>query len=513
VWQGRTGRFPEVGAVETPESFARELDRLRRASGKSYRHLAAESGLGFNTISGYCGGRHLPQPAVEAEFSRLLTAVGVSNSGQDHWFRALHGLRGRSTGRRTAWNPYPGLRAFQPEDAELFFGRDELADRVLREVASSSRPGQALVVAGPSGSGKSSLLRAGVVPRLGSSVIMTPGAEPARAWREAVAKLDDAAVVVVDQFEELFTQCGADEERQEFLGLLHGRSGPVILGLRADYYDQALRYPLLAGDLQSAHVVVEPMTKEQLRDAIVEPARIAGVALENGLVELLLRDAAAESGSLPLLSHTLHVVTESARRAGSVVPVGIAQYLASGGVHGAVARTADMAYRSLTGSQRMLARNLLVRMVALDNGIADTRRRVGFDELFDGRAPDEAEDLTGVVDTFVRCRLLTSDTAGVEISHEALLSAWPRMREWLADDRLGRRIHGKLTVAARDWRDEGYPADYTGPARRAHRPRPPATPGSRAHRASRRGQRDLLSIRTPANSPSAASTGPSGCGN
>ncbi|MGH3897182.1 MAG: hypothetical protein ACRDTA_02810 [Pseudonocardiaceae bacterium] len=209
-------------AMNTHEEFAKRLDALCRASGKACRTLAAESGLGSATISGYCTGRHLPGLSVGREFSRLLTAIGVPvGEEQDEFFDALAALRARK-GRAalSTGNPYRGLRAFQREDADVFFGRKELTERLLSELADCRVRGIPLVVVGPSGSGKSSLLRAGLLPAVGSSVLMTPGMNPLREWAQHATGAAGDAVVVVDQFEELFTLCADEGERLRFLAAL-----------------------------------------------------------------------------------------------------------------------------------------------------------------------------------------------------------------------------------------------------------------------------------------------------
>lgn len=448
------------GVINTPERFAAELDVLRRASGRSYRALADECGLGFTTIAGYCAGRHLPQPSVRGEFSRLLAALGVTVERQDVWFAALAALRARARGEEAAApNPFKGLRAFEFEDAPVFFGRAELVSKVLDDLALRAGEGP-LIVVGPSGSGKSSLLRAGLLPALASWVLMTPTATPLREWTLRLRGAPDGAVVVVDQFEELFTTCSDEGERQGFLQAVLDHTAPVVLGLRADFYDQALRYPQLTGPLQSAQVVVEPMTEAALREVIVEPARTAGLRLEGGLVELLLRDTVREPAALPMLSHTLHTIVELARRDDPAATfVGLEHYRAAGGVHGAVAQSADITYGSLTDAQQLLAGQLFRRLVQTDVRPAVARRQVTFDELFDGRPAMYADDLAEVVDAFVSRRLLTAGTRTLEIGHEALLTAWPRMQEWLADDRVGQHVLRRLTAAARAWRDDGRAAD------------------------------------------------------
>lgn len=219
-----------------------------------------------------------------------------------------------------------------------------------------------------------------------------------------------------------------------------------------------MQYPQLADLLQRAQVIVEPMTEAQLREVIVEPACSAGLELENGLVELLLHDTAR--GTLPLLSHTLQTIVELARQDDPrAATIGVAHYRAAGGVQGAIAKTADIAYESLTAAKQTVARHLFLRLVKIDDSTADTRRRVTFDELLDGRSDVQADDWTDVLDVFIKRRLLTADAQTVEISHEALLVAWPRLKSWVADDRVGHHIHGRLTTAARAWRDDGRPLE------------------------------------------------------
>ncbi len=236
------------------------------------------------------------------------------------WTSALQRAK-RPPGRRAAGAdaPYRGLARFEREDARWFFGREDVTD-LLAELADEENP-LPLILVGPSGAGKSSLLRAGLLPRLTGPVgLMEPAGTPLATLRATLAEVEDDAgrpAVIVDQFEAVFTQCPDESERAEFVAEVCelAKSVLVILALRADFYTHALRYPGLAAALQSRHVVLGPMTAEQVRRAITEPARLARVDVEEGLVGLLLRDltppepagapAAYEPGALPLLSQGL----------------------------------------------------------------------------------------------------------------------------------------------------------------------------------------------------------------
>jgi WD40 repeat protein len=451
------------GVINTSQEFADDLGALRQACRKSYRTLARETGLGFTTIAGYCTGRHLPQLSVDRQFSLLLTAMGVP-PGKDHdeWIARLVGVRARSARiTEPSRNPYLGLRTFEPSDADVYFGRSDLSAQLVEAVRRAGDGQTPLVVVGASGSGKSSLLRAGLLPAFPSSVLFTPGATPMREWLRAANEADEAdeadedTLIVIDQFEELFTLCQNEDVRTTFVDSILARPGTLVLGLRADFYDRALEYPKLAVLLQRHQLVVEPMDERQLREIIIGPAHTAGLALQDGLVDLLLRDTEREPGVLPLLSHTLRTIVELAQHEDSDgETIHIEQYRVAGGVQGAVARTADGAYRALSAEHRAIARNLFLRLVATDENTADTRRRVMFDELFDGRGSTESDVLAEVLDVFVTRRLLTTGTDTVEISHESLILAWPLLQGWLAEDRIGHHVHGRLTAAARIWRDE-----------------------------------------------------------
>jgi class 3 adenylate cyclase/energy-coupling factor transporter ATP-binding protein EcfA2 len=262
--------------------------------------------------------------------------------------------------------PYKGLLRFEPEDSELFFGREQLAEDVAARLAAAGF----LAVVGPSGSGKSSLVRAGVVPALQRSAdgelrttIFAPGVHP-------LAQLDgahEASLVVVDQFEEVFTLCRDEQERAAFIDALLDRATGgvrVVVVLRADFYGHCAAYPRLAGALEERQALVGPMSEEELRRAIERPAEHAGLLLEPGVVEGILRDVVGRPGALPLLSHSLLETWK--RRSGRMLT--LIGYLQSGGVHGAIARTAETVYDALSPEQQALARNVFLRLTELGEG-------------------------------------------------------------------------------------------------------------------------------------------------
>ena len=382
--------------------------------------------------------------------------------------------------------PYKGLTVFEAEDSALFFGREEL----VSELQERLREHPFLAVVGPSGSGKSSLIRAGLIPRLSGSVIrppatalLTPGHHPITALAEALAGVgrdqegsldgsaghgDDrghgrsgigSAVLVVDQFEEIFTLCTDAEARRLFIDALLEAARPdgrtlVIVCLRADFYGHCAAYASLASALQAHQTLVGPMTDAELGRAIERPAAWAGLALEPGLVQAMVSEVAGEPGALPLLSHSL--LETWRRRSGRLMT--LIGYVQSGRVEGAIAKTAEDVYlHQLSDDQRLLARSLFLRLSALGDGTEDTRRRVPRAEL--NLHGHDAGEINAVLDALVNARLLTGDGDSVEVAHEALIRHWPRLRGWLDEDRSGHRLHRRLTEAAQEWlslgRDRG----------------------------------------------------------
>jgi WD40 repeat protein len=395
---------------------------------------------------------------------------------------------GRLGAVSSARAPYLGLASFQPADAERFFGRERLVNDMVSRLARQ----RFLAVFGASGSGKSSLLRAGLLPAIragklpGSqewpTILLTPGEHPFEELaiqlgalqgvatgalradlEEDSANLDLAVrqtlvgrpplahiLLMVDQFEEVFTLCGDEGERTGFIeGLLGAVRSPrsrarVVLGVRADFYAQCGDHPELVAALQDAQLLVGPMTESELRAVLTQPAAHAGLAIEPALVETALDDARDEPGALPLLSHALLETWQ--RHRGRTLT--LADYLAAGGVQEAVAQTAEDVYAGLNPAQRRIARDIFLRLTAIGEGTVDTKRRASLEELRGGGGAKE----TGLVlERLAAGRLIAVGEDSVEVTHEALIRSWPRLRGWLTEDRERLRLHRQLTRAAQDW--------------------------------------------------------------
>lgn len=380
-----------------------------------------------------------------------------------------------------AKNPYRGLRPFEEDDADSFFGRDAEIQQALEKL----RTARFLAVVGASGSGKSSLVRAGIVPALRGSGTWTvemlkPGATPletlavhlagadVRAAREqlrtgvdglhllgrvALADAPDDArlLVVVDQFEEVFTRCRDEDERRRFTeNLAYAATAPdgrivIVLTLRADFYPRCAAYPELGHLLTTHQSLLGPMDADSLRDAIETPARAAGGEFEAGLVDLLLDEVSGRPGALPLLEHTLYELWE--HRAGRMLT--LEAYQRAGGVSGAVAHRAEAVFNALDADEQAITRRVLLRLTEPGEGTEDTRRRAELDEL--ARTASEAGAVTHVVGALADARLLTTSEGVVDVAHEALIRGWPRLRGWIDEDRDRLRVHRRLSETAEEW--------------------------------------------------------------
>jgi WD40 repeat protein/class 3 adenylate cyclase len=344
--------------------------------------------------------------------------------------------------------PYRGLLPFEPDDHDLFFGREEVLSNLLRRLASD----RFVAVVGASGSGKSSLVRAGVIATVrqgrlagaSNAALITPGANPDDALR-AVSAHD---LLVVDQFEEAFTACQDESLRRRFFEQLLAYPGTVLIALRADFYGHCVAHEGLAQRVSQNNVLLGPMTEDEMQNAVVAPAEAGGFTLEPGLVELVLRDAAGQPGALPLFSHAL--METWARRDGRTLT--LAGYREAGGVSGAIARTAEEVYDRCADDERKLTRRIFLQLTELGEGTEDTRRRVPLSELASG---PESTPVVELIDTLTTARLLTLDEGTAQVAHEALIREWPRLRGWLNEDREGLMVHRHLTRAASEWKATG----------------------------------------------------------
>ncbi|MET9762190.1 helix-turn-helix domain-containing protein [Streptomyces sp. NPDC006372] len=450
---------PGLGPVQR---FAFELRQLRQeAGGITYRQMARQVEVSVSTLSRAAKGEQLPSLPVVLAYVRA--CGGEERAWERRWREAVteQARAADLVAEETSPSPYRGLARFEVGDAELFFGRDEMTDALVRAVAEH----RVFAVFGPSGSGKSSLLRAGLIPRLRSLDgphrpaavrILTPGEHPLRTHATVCDPAPGKGVtwLVVDQFEEVFTLCHDTGERAGFLARLLAAAEPasrlrVVLGVRADFYGRCAEHRELADALREANLLVGPMSPAELREAVVRPAQSAGLIVERELTARLVEEVDGEPGGLPLLSHALHETWR--RRRGRALTM--EAYEAAGGVHGAIAQTAEEIYTRLASNHAELARLILLRLIAPGEGSQDTRRPVNRSELDIGTASQD--DIALVLDRLARARLLTLDDDTVDLAHEALIPAWPRLRGWIEEDREHLRTHRRLTEAARAWDDLG----------------------------------------------------------
>ncbi|MFG3255979.1 DNA-binding protein [Streptomyces sp. NPDC048172] len=469
-------RESPVDPAEGPvQHFAYELRKLRQeAGGPTYRRLAARCDYSVTTLSQAAAGDRLPSLSVALAYA---TACG---GDREEWERRWREASEEETARATAPTapedeteepPYRGLARFEPGDEAAFHGRTALTAELLELV----RDKRFAAVFGPSGSGKSSLLRAGLIPRLrgegdgreegddggvarpAAVRILTPGPHPGRTHARALDAADGEGDtwVLVDQFEEIFTLCHDADERSRFLERLLAARDPgsrlrVVIAVRADFYGRCAEHRGLTEALRDANLLVGPMSPGELREAIVRPAAARGLIVERPLTARLVSETQGEPGGLPLMSHVL--LETWRRRKGRTLTLDA--YEAAGGVHGAVAQTAERVYSELSPRQATLARRILLRLIAPGEGAEDTRRPAARDELACAQgAEGEDPDTALVLERLTRARLLTLDEDTVDLAHEALITSWPRLRAWIEEDRARLRAHRRLTEAARTWEE------------------------------------------------------------
>ncbi len=500
----------------------REQEVLHRiVEGKSNREIAQELFISITTVKWYnkqiydkLRVRSRVQAIVRARELRLIPAAAPSGK--------------RSTDKSAAScpapepvNPYKGLLPFRPADDQDFFGRESLIRTLLDQMSdvrlersegrSTTRDREEdfsrfLAVVGPSGSGKSSLVKAGLIPSLWRGellqaehwfvVEMIPGSRPVDSLVAALAKVaprhnaelrerlrsdphllshaaqtllpDDGSelVLVIDQFEEVFTLLKEEAERVQFLdALVAATTDPlsrvrIVITLRADFYDRPLRYSEFGDMVRARMVTVLPLSVDELARAISRPAERVGVSFEPGLVAEIVAEVKDQPGALPLLQFTLTELFE--QRSGRVLTR--KAYTAIGGVSGALARQADQAYDELPQIDQETARMMFLQLITLGEGVEDTRRRVPRRDLMSIATDEDLMD--ELIDTYAKYRLVSLDydptthAPTVEIAHEALIRAWGQLGEWLAESREDLRVERRLSAVATQWvdakRDPGF---------------------------------------------------------
>jgi DNA-binding SARP family transcriptional activator/WD40 repeat protein/energy-coupling factor transporter ATP-binding protein EcfA2 len=344
--------------------------------------------------------------------------------------------------------PWQGLQAYDVAEADRFFGRETEIEAGLAILAE----GRLLALVGPSGSGKSSLMRAGIGARLQQRgircVTITPGRYPTHAI-PALAHLGAGDAVLVDQAEELFTLCEDPDESRAFIDRLVNEAAdrPVVVALRADRLADLTAYPAFSRVVERGLYLVGGLDEAGLRLAVTGPARQAGLLLEPGLVDLLVSEVRDDPGALPLLSHALLETWK--RREGNTLTVD--GYRASGGIHGAVAQSAEQLYAQVEPGQRSALRDLVLRLLSPGAEGEPVRTRVPRRLVGNDIQQDR------LIEMLVAARLVTSDDGVLEITHESLARAWPRLQGWLEDDVDGRRILHHLSSTADAWDTLGRP--------------------------------------------------------
>ena len=479
--------------LEKFTTFGDLLRFLRRRVGLTQMELAASVGYSDAQISRLEQNLRLPDiPTIKLRFITALAIEDESKTVARLLDLAANVRREDAPGLGLC--PYKGLNYFDESDADLFVGRETLTSKLTERLISLTGSAMRfLAVVGASGSGKSSLVRAGLVPALRwnqistdwNIQIITPTAHPLESLANSMAQENEIAslikdmlsdsqslshcikngsylLLVVDQFEETFALCHSEEERCAFISnLLTAASEPdghifVAITLRADFYAHCANYIQLREALAGQQEYIGAMTDDEMRRAIEEPARRERWEFETGLVDVLLHDVGHEPGALPLLSHAL-LETWQRRRARMMTLSG---YTSSGGVRGAIAETAESILSDqFTIDQRAIARRIFLRLTELSDETAasDTRRRASFKELI--LKPEESSSTRNVLKALADARLITTAEDSAEVAHEALIREWPTLRGWLEENREGLRLHRHLTHAAQEWETSNYEND------------------------------------------------------
>jgi energy-coupling factor transporter ATP-binding protein EcfA2 len=473
----------------------------------------------------------LPEPShpasVEQDISgdrnqsigQVLGGIVVYVSGGQAIFQAEAASPSPSPSKTTPLgsNPYQGLMAFQEGDGDRFFGREKetaILWKSLLRLHEAEAVTRVLPIYGPSGSGKSSLARAGLVPELGQHplpgrerarvAVMVPGTRPLQALATVLARIADndltpvkrtrefaeelelvnkagqhdglqriasvlpqigtvPLIILVDQFEEVYSLCKDNQERDAFIATLlyaasdNSRYTSVILTMRSDFLGETQKHPLLNRLFSSQGFLVPMMDENCLCEAIARPAENAGYPLDTATVKLLAEQTVGREGALPLLQFALTHIWEELKQ--GVHPAVTLEHV--GGVGGALAGEASHIYASLSDLDKQIARRIFLGLVQLGEGTKDTRRRTQLSDLVSQQT--SIEQVKQVITRFSNpgARLVTLASDGnletVEVTHEALFEHWQELKTWLDSSRSDIRFQRRLEEAAKYWDSNGRP--------------------------------------------------------
>lgn len=441
------------------QDFARILDDARKRQHLSIRDAARIAGVPAATMQGWLSGRHFPVPALRPNYLRVVALLELTDLlPAGLWGESWDNLQPRL---RTAESPYLGLRPFQVSDQMLYFGRRRESRRLAESVLTQRQDagGGLIVVVGASGSGKSSLLAAGLLGQERSDGILQRWTARQLTLEELLAASPAPTdLMIVDQLEDMFT---LDESaRTRVLNRLTElvRSSVVVAGLRADAFARASKDPLLAAAL--AHpFLITPLDRDEVRQVVTAPARAARVSVDDELVQTVLDDLTADSrdlvatDALPLLSNALLVTWAS----GTGDRMTVNDYVNAGGVASAVQGLAENVFESLDEAQQVSARRLLLRLVRISGDLV-VRNSLPLDDV------EHADQV--VLDAFVSARMLTVSDHAVRISHDALLTHWSRLLDWVDEGRSDLVVASQLSRAARVWHDSGRSPEALIPVER-----------------------------------------------
>ena len=484
-------RVSVSGSGKREVAFGAALARLFIQAGRptlraaSSACAAAGAPVSGQRISDWRNGRHLPkefstvQPLLVWLTSRAVSA-GEDNvltipQWKDLWSADPAAADsdtddpGKSRDVETTNRPFLGLASLTADDRAVYFGRDDLVNELAAVIrgalADESGAPRIVIVAGVSGAGKSSLLGAGIARADG-----VPTPRPAVIDADGLHFDDEppadttttAQIVVIDQFEDVFTN--SDDAVRHVIGQLEelARDGVVVVGVRADFFGHCVEFPTLARAWQRRCVIVTEMTDAQLREAITGPVKVAGGRIESGLADVLIADLHAASGvgdragRLPLLAHVLQVTWS--RRSGNRMT--ISAYRASGGIARAVADTAEAAWAAVDPDDHDLARSLLMALVHV--GPSGVALRTALDPAtIDGRFPERVHE---IIDVFAQARLLTVSQDAIMLIHDVVLTAWPRLESWIGADMENHLWRQQLDIDTAAWAGNGKHKSflYTG---------------------------------------------------